>query len=85
MVILLTRLNGERFALAIDRIERVEERPDTVVTTSTGNSYVVQESLEEMIRLVRNAKAAVFREFATGSWQPDQRLRVVDDPEDQMS
>lgn len=85
MVILLTRLNGERFALAIDRIERGEERPDTVVTTSTGNSYVVRESLEELIRLVREAKAAVFGEFATGSWRADPRLRVVDDPENQMS
>lgn len=81
-MILLTRLNGERFALAIDRVERVEERPDTVVTTSTGNSYVVREPLEELMRSVREAKAAVFREFATGSWQPDPRLRVVDDPED---
>lgn len=83
MVILLTRLNSERFALAIDRIERVEERPDTVVTTSTGNSYVVRESLGEVITLVREAKAAVLGTMAIGSGSTDPRLRLLDDPEPQ--
>jgi len=61
----LTRLNGEQFALSIDRIERCEERPDTVITTVGGNTYMVRETLDEVIGLVREAKASVLRELAS--------------------
>jgi flagellar protein FlbD len=47
-VIYLTRLNGERIALNIDLIELMEERPDTIVTLTTGKKLVVRESIRKI-------------------------------------
>lgn len=49
----LTRLSGPAFALNPDLIERAEATPDTVVTLVNGSKYVVRESLEELVELVR--------------------------------
>jgi len=84
-VIVLTRLNGERFALSIDQIERVEERPDTVVTTSEGNTYTVRESLNDVVDLVRAAKAAVFGELEQGGWRTNPGLHLVSSDHEQSS
>ena len=40
-MIILTKLNGEKFMLNPDLIEIVTENPDTVITTSTCHSYIV--------------------------------------------
>ena len=44
-MIILTKLNGEKFMLNPDFIEIVTENPDTVITTSTGHSYIVEHFL----------------------------------------
>ncbi len=67
-MILLTRLNGERFALNVDLIERAETTPDTVIRTVEGSNYVVTETIEEVIEKVIDFKAAVInRADAVGS------------------
>lgn len=58
-MIILTRLNGERFALNPDLLERVDSTPDTVLTLLGGTKYVVSESLEAVIDLVRQFRAGV--------------------------
>ena len=58
-LILLSRLGGPEFALNPDLIERAEATPDTVVTLVGGNKYVVRESLEEVIELIRINRAQV--------------------------
>lgn len=52
-MILLTRLNGPRFALNADLIERVEATPDTVVTLSDGTRYIVTDTVEHVVSAVR--------------------------------
>ena len=47
-MIILTKLNGEKFMLNPDLIEIVTENPDTVITTSTGHSYIVEQSMNEI-------------------------------------
>ena len=42
-MIIMTKLNGEKIMLNCDLIELVTENPDTVVTTSTGHSYIVEQ------------------------------------------
>lgn len=84
-MILLTRLNGERFALAIECIERGEERPDTVITTASGNNYVVRESLNEVIHLVRAEKTAVFGDLASDSLRAAAGLRLLGEPDSEPS
>lgn len=58
-MIILTRLNGPAFALNPDLIERVEETPDTVVTLVDGKHYLVKESLQDLIEIVRRDRASV--------------------------
>jgi len=58
-VIMLTRLNGERFALNPDLIERAEESPDTVLTLVDGKHLMVTESLVEVIEAVRMDRASI--------------------------
>jgi len=58
-VIRVTRLNGEHFALNADLIERVEGHPDTVITLLEGNKYVVAESVDLVIREIRDYRASI--------------------------
>lgn len=42
-------------------IEIVTETPDTVITTSTGHSYIVEQSMEEIIALIKEYKQSLRR------------------------
>ncbi len=50
-MIRLTRLGGEPFLLNAELIKYVEERPDTFVTLTSDDRIVVQESMNEVLRL----------------------------------
>jgi flagellar protein FlbD len=58
-MIALTRLNGTRFAVNSDLIERVDASPDTVITLVDGTKYLVVESIDEVIASVRSFRASV--------------------------
>jgi len=58
-VIRVTRLNGERFALNADLIERVEAHPDTVAFLVDGTKYVVKETVDEMLLEIREYRAGI--------------------------
>lgn len=45
----LTRLNGKKFLLNALFIETVETFPDTTITLTNGNKFVVKESEEEVL------------------------------------
>ena len=77
-MILLTRINGEAFALNPDLIERVEETPDTRITLVDGKHLMVAESLKEVIDAIRRDRAAV---LALASEVADEVI-AADDPED---
>lgn len=49
-VISLTRLNGKQFVLNAELIRTVEERPDTTVTLINGDTLVVREDVQEVVR-----------------------------------
>jgi len=48
-VITLTRLNQTRFVLNAELIRSIEERPDTVITLTTGERLVVREPAREVV------------------------------------
>ncbi len=48
-MIKVTRLNDKEFAINTDLIETLEETPDTVITLTGGNKYVVKESIADLI------------------------------------
>ena len=58
-MIALTRLNGTRFAVNSDLIERVDASPDTVITLVDGTKYLVVESIDDVISAVRCFRASV--------------------------
>lgn len=49
----VTKLNGQQFTINEDFIETVEETPDTVVTMSTGRKFIIKESRQEVLNLVK--------------------------------
>jgi flagellar protein FlbD len=69
-VILVTRLNGEGFALNPDLIERADQTPDTVITLVDGTKYVIAESVPTLVELVRHYRASV---IATAGAMDDER------------
>jgi len=58
-MIVLTRLNGARFAINDEQIERLEEAPNTIVVLVNGNRYPVLESLQEIIDTIVGFRAHV--------------------------
>jgi flagellar protein FlbD len=48
----LTRINRTTFVLNSDLIEHMEVTPDTVISMTTGQKFMVRESAEEVIRRV---------------------------------
>ncbi len=49
-MIQLTRLNGKQFVLNADLIRTIEERPDTTVTLINGDTLIVKEPMDEVVR-----------------------------------
>lgn len=60
-MIKVTRLSGTAPELVINAelIETVEANPDTVITLTTGNRIIVQESVDEVIRRVVAYRRAI--------------------------
>jgi flagellar protein FlbD len=48
----LTKLNRQTFVVNADLIKFIEATPDTLVTLTTGERILVQESTDEVIRRV---------------------------------
>ena len=49
-MIKLTKLNGDKFVLNADLIRFVESRPDTYITLTNKDRFLVRESVEEVVR-----------------------------------
>ena len=58
-MIALTRLNGSRFAVNSDLVERIDASPDTVITLVDGTKYLVAESIDDVIEAIRAFRASV--------------------------
>ncbi|MFL6155026.1 MAG: flagellar FlbD family protein [Marmoricola sp.] len=69
-MITLTRLSGSVFVLNSDLIERIDATPDSVVTLIDGKKYVVAETLDEIIDLVRTYRGEVIAVGAHIAEQP---------------
>ena len=72
-MVTLTRINGARFALNPDLIERVDRTPDTVITLVDGTKYLVRESLDEVVDAVLDFRARVLAAGAFGRTEDNGR------------
>ena len=82
-MIRVTRLNGERFALNPDLVERVEGHPDTVVFLVDGTRYIVSESVEEVLVEIREYRASILAtayEMDRGTYRSPVRSPEADAP-----
>ena len=52
-MIILTKLGGKEFLLNEELIEVVNETPDTVIVLENGHSYIVRESISELMEKIR--------------------------------
>ena len=59
----LTKLNGDPFVLNAELIKTVEETPDTVITTTTGHKFIVQEKTDEVVKKTVEYKKSIFMNF----------------------
>lgn len=58
-MIVLTRLNRSRFAVNPDLIERVQATPDTTLIMVDGATFVVTETMDDVIRQITRFRAGV--------------------------
>lgn len=67
-MIRLTRINHRPLVVNSDLIEHVESTPDTVISMTTGQKFVVLESAEEVIdRVIQFRRALVRPEIVSGN------------------
>lgn len=59
IVITVTRLTGQPFAVNPDLIERIESTPDTILVLMDGTRYLVRETLPEVVSMVQDYRAGV--------------------------
>lgn len=48
-MITLTRLNDTRFVVNAEMIRTVEERPDTTIVLLNGETFIVKETMDEVV------------------------------------
>jgi uncharacterized protein YlzI (FlbEa/FlbD family) len=58
-MIAVTCRNGEHFSVDPVQIQRVESDPDTVVHLVDGTKYVVAQSLDDLLRSIRDHRAGL--------------------------
>ena len=58
-MIVVTRLNRSRFALNPDLIERIQASPDTTIVMVDGATFVVTESMDDVIGKIADFRAGV--------------------------
>lgn len=49
-MIKLTKLNGQQFVVNAELIRYVESRPDTYVTLTSNDRFLVRETVEEVVK-----------------------------------
>jgi flagellar protein FlbD len=78
-MIILTRLNDSRFAVNPDLVERMHSNPDTTLTLVDGTTYIVTETMDEVIELMARYRARIislarFHDLDTPRHESDGRL-----------
>ncbi|MEF9952015.1 MAG: flagellar FlbD family protein [Clostridium sp.] len=58
-MIKLSTLAHKEFYINCDLIEKIEANPDTLITMTNGNKYVVENSPDEIIRRIKDFKREI--------------------------
>lgn len=64
-MIVVTKLNGKAVVVNAELIKLIESTPDTLITLTSGDHFMVQESVDDVVeravdyaRLIRNFQVA---------------------------
>jgi flagellar protein FlbD len=77
-MIKLTRLDGSELYLNEDLIEIVEETPDTHITLTNGNRYVVLEKTDILIERIVSYKTRIMLRAQGGTGRKYLRRRTAE-------
>jgi flagellar protein FlbD len=58
-MIILHKMSNDEFMLNSNHIETIEERPDTVITMTNERKYLVKESIDEILKKVREYQRSI--------------------------
>lgn len=58
-MIIVTRLNRSRFAVNPDLVERIQAAPDTTLIMVDGATFIVRETMDEIITQITEFRARV--------------------------
>lgn len=58
-MITLTRLSGTTVAVNPDLISRITASPDTTIVTIDGGTFIVKETMEQVIDVIKDFRADV--------------------------
>jgi flagellar protein FlbD len=61
-MIKLTRLNGKQFVLNCELIRTIEATPDTVITLTPGEKYMVREDVEAVVQATMHYRQRLYQE-----------------------
>jgi flagellar protein FlbD len=61
-MIMLHRLDGKSIVVNSDLIEFIESIPDTIITLTSGNKFIVRESVPDVQQAVVNFRRSLFSE-----------------------
>lgn len=51
-MIILTKLNEQKFVLNHHMVETIQENPDTTIKLSNGDTYIVKEPIEVILQMI---------------------------------
>jgi len=75
-MIKVTTMDGNEMCLNCDLIESIAETPDTLITMSNGNHYIVLESARVLLGRIVGFRASVIRHAAPSGKKRRRRLPV---------
>lgn len=61
-MIQVSRLNGKDFVLNCELIKIIEATPDTVITLTTGEKFMVREGVDEVISRTMDYRKRLYQE-----------------------
>ena len=56
----VTRLNGQKVVINSDLIEYIDANPDTTITLTTPNKFVVKENVEDVLEKIIKYKNKIY-------------------------
>lgn len=80
-MIRLTRINHVPLVLNADLIEHVEVTPDTVITLTSGQKFMVLESANEVIQKVIEFRRSIASRPEPEVWNPEGTPAAQDETE----